>query len=239
MTIIPTLDILDGNIVRLRQGRFDDVTNYGGSLRDRLLEFQIAGITHVHIVDLSAAKGDDPQLDVIGRAADNLCIKIQLGGGLRTIERVQHALVSVADRAVVGTAAFRDETFLAQLARNGLQSRIVIALDLMNNRIRTHGWAAHAGVSRDRFIQHALAYGFCRFLCTDIARDGMMTGPNMDLYRELRDRFQNICLIASGGVGSMEDVKKLESTGAEAVVIGRAFYEGSITMDQIREWNRC
>lgn len=238
MMILPAMDVMKGRVVRLRRGQFQDVTQYSIDVADQLRVFEDAGLARVHIVDLTAAAGDTTQWPLLQDAARGRTIHLQVGGGIRTLDQAIQRL-KVAERIVVGTAAFQDAEFLPQLASLHLQERIVLAVDVEMGRIRTHGWTADAAESPDDFLRRAMKAGFVRFLCTDISRDGMMRGPNVTLYQEWVDRFPELRLIASGGVSSMKDVEQLKVSGVEAVVIGRAYYDGCISLEEIRAWNGC
>lgn len=239
MMIIPAMDVLDGRVVRLRRGSFDDVQEYPVSVPEQLRRFQQAGVSWVHVVDLTAARGSTPQWSLLSAAARKAGVHIQMGGGIRSVNAAMECLKTLADRIVVGTAAVGDPQFLAALAERNVQDRVVIAIDMENRRIQTHGWLLESDTSWEEFVGQALTLGYRRFLCTDISRDGMMCGTHVALYREMVVRFPALRLIASGGVRDVGDFQPLALAGVEAVVVGKAYYEGQISLDQISDWNRC
>jgi phosphoribosylformimino-5-aminoimidazole carboxamide ribotide isomerase len=239
MTIIPAMDVLDGCIVRLRRGRFDDVREYSTSVAEQFRRFQQAGLTWVHVVDLTSARGHESQWTLLSAAAHEVQLRLQLGGGIRSIPAAMQCLETLADRIVVGTAAIEDPEFLPELAAMDVQDRVVIAVDMEEGRIKTHGWQSTSDMSWQTFIARSLDLGFHRFLCTDIARDGMLSGSNIALYRKMTERFSKTRLIASGGVCGIDDFHRLAEAGVDAVVVGKAYYDGKISLEQISEWNRC
>ncbi|MBK1440900.1 1-(5-phosphoribosyl)-5-[(5-phosphoribosylamino)methylideneamino] imidazole-4-carboxamide isomerase [Parapedobacter sp. ISTM3] len=242
MYIIPAIDVLDKKVVRLREGNYDDATIYSVSLEEMIEKYQSNGTEFVHIVDLNGARGDLSNqaylLDIV-RQTD---MKVQYGGGVRSIEKVKELVDAGIHRVVIGTQAITNPEFLDELSKLNQGKRkyadhVVIAIDVLDEVIKYSGWMESSPVKLLDYIDRCLSLGFFRFLCTDINKDGKLGGAGVDLYRKLLDHSPIIKLIASGGISSMEDIYALDAIKVEACVVGKAIYENRITIEQIKEWN--
>lgn len=236
LRIFPAIDLLDGRVVRLRQGRYDDVTVYRDDAVPAARELVAAGATHLHVVDLEAARGGAPQLGVIDAiaAAVGSQVALQVGGGLRAMDAVSSRFASGASRVVLGTAAVRDEPF-ARDACARWPGRVVVAVDAREGRVAIDGWTSTVELGPLDLARRAASWGAAAVLFTAIARDGTGMGPDVAATTDLA-RGVDIDVLASGGVGTLDHVRALaRSRPIAGVVIGRALYEGKVDLgDAIR-----
>ncbi len=227
MIILPAIDLLQGRAVRLRQGNFDSVTDFGEPL-GWLRRWSDEGAKAIHVVDLDGAReGRLAQLDLIRDLAQTP-VRIQAGGGVRTVQDVESLVSAGVWRVVVGTSALQDlETLQEILQRFG--DKIVVALDSRDNRVLTHGWAQSLDASPIDLSTELSRVGASRFAVTDVVRDGMLTEPNYDLLASVV-RASGRPVIASGGVSTLDAVRRLREQGMEAAIIGRALYDGELDL---------
>lgn len=242
MYIIPAIDVLDKKVVRLREGNYDDATVYEVSLEEMIEKYQSNGTEFVHIIDLNGAKGDFSNQSYLFDIVRHTDMKVQYGGGVRSIEKVMELVDAGIHRVVVGTQAITNPTFLDELSKlnrgkHKYADQVVIAIDVLDEVIKYSGWMESSPVKLLDYIDRCLSLGFFRFLCTDINKDGKLGGAGVELYKKLLDHSPIIKLIASGGISSMEDIYALDAIKVEACVVGKAIYENRITIEQIKEWN--
>lgn len=242
MYIIPAIDVLDKKVVRLREGNYDDATIYEVSLEEMIERYQSNGTEFVHIIDLNGAKGDFSNQAYLFDVVRRTDMKVQYGGGVRSIEKVQELVDAGIHRVVVGTQAITNPEFLDELSdlnrgKYKYVDHVVIAIDVLDEVIKYSGWMESSPVKLLDYIDRCLSLGFYRFLCTDINKDGKLGGAGVELYKKLMDHSPIIKLIASGGISSMDDVKTLDAIHVESCVIGKAIYEKHITIEEIKEWN--
>lgn len=235
MLILPAIDLREGACVRLLQGRFDAVTNYGDPFA-QLRQFAEAGATWVHIVDLDGARlGRPAQHELIARLAQETGLKVQSGGGVRTREDVDALLRAGVARVVVGSVAVRRPAEAREWIAAFGADRICIALDVRAAeagwRVATDGWAADGGKTLEEVLGAFPPDELSHALVTDIARDGALSGPNLDLMQAFRALRPDIELQASGGVSTLADLAALKGAGASAAIIGRALYEKRFTLE--------
>ena len=238
--IIPAIDLLDGRVVRLRQGDFQATTDYGDEAVKRLTDYAEAGAPRLHLVDLTGAKNPAArQLPLIRRIVDALPVKVQLqtGGGIRTRDDVKALLDAGVTAVVVGSQAVKAPDVVRQWFTEFGPERIVLALDvrmsdLGSAQVATAGWLETSGALIDDVVKTYLPCGLKHVLCTDIARDGMMTGPSVDLYARLSKAFPQVAWQASGGIASLADVRAAENAGAAGVIVGRALLENRFTVKE-------
>lgn len=229
MILYPAMDLIDGRIVRLRQGRFDEVTTYDREPADALRSFAQAGASWAHVVDLDGAKAGAPaQHELLKSLASASTLFLQVAGGVRSAEHVAALLDAGASRVVVGSLAVRDpQATTALLDRFGAE-RITLSLDVRvegEPMVATHGWQEDSGVT---LWDVAARYPQARhLLLTDIGRDGMLEGPNQTLLAEAVERLPHLAVQASGGVTSLEDLRQLTTAGA---ILGRAMWEGRLDL---------
>ncbi len=239
MKIIPAIDVLDGKVVRLRQGDFAAVTTYGDDPLSYAKACEKAGAKKLHLVNLSAAK--DPSrtsseptfLNLLQRIARETSLEIQVGGGIRTFYDMQMMLDAGASRVVIGTMLFTDPETLRS-AKNLLgANRLIVALDVQGREVRTNGWQRTSGIDLFDACSMVHALGLNDILITDIGKDGMGQGPNIELYADIKRRFPLLRLIASGGVSGIADVRALQSAICDAAVVGKALLENVDLLPQL------
>ena len=240
MVIFPAIDLLDRRCVRLKQGRFDEASVYSDDPAAMALSFVQAGAEWVHVVDLSAAR--DPALSQVGVIAEAIrsvrgssALRFQVGGGLRSRVQAERMLEAGAARVVIGSAAVSDPEMVASLLNDFGPDAVTVALDVRVDDagqacVATHGWREQTGVSVAEALAPLLHAGLRHVLCTDIARDGMMTGPNVNLYRSLLKEFPTLSIQASGGVSGLDDLLVLREAGLPSAIVGKAIYEGAIDL---------
>jgi phosphoribosylformimino-5-aminoimidazole carboxamide ribotide isomerase len=238
MQLIPAIDIKDGRCVRLLRGEFDRETRYALDPRALARSYREAGAAWLHIVDLDGARsGQRGNAELIAAIAAAAPLSIQLGGGIRSEDSLATAL-ECADRVVIGSLAVTDpETVAGWLERYGPE-RIALGLDVRLDangipRITTHGWTEDAGVSLDQAIARFVDAGLRHVLCTDVARDGALSGPNVELYRTVRTDWPGIALQASGGIRSSDDLETLAAIGVAGAISGKALLEGNIRLEEV------
>ncbi len=242
MYIIPAIDILDGKVVRLREGDYNQKTEYNVSIEDMIEQYRSNGTDFIHIIDLNGAKGDFSNQKALFDIIKKTDMKVQYGGGIRTIEQVTNLLDAGIHRVIVGTQAISNPDFLPQLSeafakKDDYANRIVIAIDVLDEVIKYSGWMESSPIKLMDYVDKCLALGFFRFLCTDINKDGKLGGTAVDLYKKLLDHSPMIKLIASGGVSSMADIEELAQLPIRSVVVGKAIYENRISIEEVKNWN--
>ncbi len=234
MQIIPAVDLMNGQCVRLTKGDFTLYKEYSDHPIDAVKGFLDQGAPWIHLVDLDGARSGSPQqTELIAQVLERFPDRIQVGGGIRTAEQVKFLLEKGARRVVLGSVAVREPEALIQWARELGPERFLVAIDLSEGQLATEGWKrVDSSRAIEPLVSEFIENGILNFLSTDISRDGGMLGPNIELYRKYVSRFANAKWTASGGVGQIEDLLALKSIGVEAVIIGKALYEGRFTLEQ-------
>lgn len=235
MNIIPAIDLKEGQCVRLLKGDFSQITRYDINPIDVARAYKNSGATQLHIVDLDGAKNQTiAQNQLITNIAQSAALTVQTGGGIRTQEQINTLLSNGIQRIVIGSLAVNNPTLINEWRKKFGNDRIVIALDvrLINDDYycATQGWKINSGVKLwECLAGHPnLSY----LLCTDIDLDGTLRGPNIDLYKKIKDRYPNLKLQASGGIGRLMDLKKLSELDIDSVIIGKALYEKCFTLEE-------
>jgi phosphoribosylformimino-5-aminoimidazole carboxamide ribotide isomerase len=240
MELIPAIDLKGGRCVRLLKGDFAAETVYSNEPQTVLDRYVALGASRVHIVDLDGAKdGQQPNREIVMSLAARQSAKLQVGGGLRSLSRVKAYLDSGVERAVIGSLAVTAPDEVSGWFREVDPRRIVLALDVRIDAsgtplLTTHGWQDTSTTSLWTAVDRFLSDGLTHVLCTDISRDGALSGPNVVLYREAVQRFPNIWWQASGGVASGADLKALDEVGVAAVISGKAMLENKISIEELR-----
>lgn len=232
MKIFPAIDLKNGRCVRLLNGDFNQVTEYNSDPIEQAIIFKSKKLNFLHIVDLDGAEtGKQLNQEIIKEILKISDISIQVGGGIRSIEKIENMLNMGVARVIVGTAIFNGD-FLTDLEKNFESKQIVLALDFkIQNQIPTiftHGWQDNSNISLHDFLNNHLF--FKNILATDISLDGAMEGPNFDVYKEILELFPALNLIASGGIRSLEDLNKLKVLNLKEAVVGKAIYEKNISL---------
>ncbi len=237
-TVYPALDIREGRVVRLLQGDYAQQTTYGDDPLPRANAFAAAGASWMHLVDLDAARAGGYTLaPLLSAIASESGLKVQTGGGIRRRDDVARLLDAGAARVVVGSVSVREpETVIGWLQAFGAE-RLTIALDARQANdgrwlLPVHGWTETADVTLDVLAQRYAQAGMRHLLCTDIARDGMLSGPNIDLYRHLSNLLPGVAVQASGGVRSAADVADAKAVGCGGAILGKALLEGRMTLQE-------
>lgn len=239
--IIPAIDLIDGCVVRLHQGNYGARRDYGEDPLVRLQRYQASGAQLLHIVDLTGAK--DPkarQIPLLRELLGSLSIPVQTGGGIRSADDVRSLLDAGAARVVVGSAAVKRTDEVAGWMKTFGADKLVLALDVRINKagnaeVAVSGWQENSGVLMDNLIRAFEPAGLRYVLTTDISKDGTLAGPNTALYAKLAQTFPNIDFQASGGIGSLDDIRAVSHTGAAGVIVGRALLEGKFTLEEAIE----
>ncbi|MEM7040255.1 MAG: 1-(5-phosphoribosyl)-5-[(5-phosphoribosylamino)methylideneamino]imidazole-4-carboxamide isomerase [Bacteroidota bacterium] len=237
MKIIPAIDIMDGKCVRLRQGDFAQKTVYSDDPIEMARSFEAHGLSYLHVVDLDGARnGRICNADVLARIAAATDLKIDFGGGIRTDSDLQLALDSGAQQVNLGSIAVREpETVMRWLGRYG-GDRLLLGADCRQRQIMVDGWQSSAAMDLLAHIRRFIPYGLQTVVCTDIARDGMLTGPSTALYKELIAE-TGLNIIASGGVSSLADLAELQAAGCRGAILGKALYENRISLPDLQQFS--
>ena len=229
MLIFPAIDIIGGRVVRLAKGDYAQVTVYGDSPLEVARAFEAAGATCIHMVDLDGAKsGTTPNLEAVLAVARDTSLFVEVGGGVRSMEVVRAYLDGGVDRVIIGTAAVTDPAFLAE-AVAAYGERVAVGVDLRDGFVAIHGWTETSALDGVEFCRQLEAAGVRTVIVTDISRDGVLSGCNVELYRRLGASC-GLRVTASGGVSSLEDVRALAGMGLYAAIVGKAYYEGRIDL---------
>ncbi|MBS1913760.1 MAG: 1-(5-phosphoribosyl)-5-[(5-phosphoribosylamino)methylideneamino]imidazole-4-carboxamide isomerase [Bacteroidetes bacterium] len=239
MLIIPAIDIYGGHAVRLRQGSYASRTVYHESPLAAAGEFAAAGFGYLHLVDLEgAADGTVTNWDTLAEILALDGVSGEVGGGVRTVDEIERLIELGADRVVVGSVAAENPSLLREWVEEFGAARIAVALDLRDGEVATRGWRQMVPVTPAGLVGYAAEVGLQTVICTDIVRDGMLAGPNVDLYAGLVHEFPSLSFIASGGISSTDDLTALDAAGVAGAVIGKAIYEGSLTLEDLAGWVR-
>ena len=231
MILYPAIDLYDGMAVRLRQGRYDDMTVYDRDPKSLALRMRDAGATHLHMVDLEGARsGSTVNLRLIEQIAGTSGLFIELGGGIRSMDTIRRYLDCGISRAILGTAAVEDESLLRE-ALETFGEQIAVGVDLKDGFVAVRGWEEKSSWTAETFFEHLTELDVRTVICTDISRDGVLAGSNHELYETLTARFP-IDLIASGGVSSLDDIWGLRALGMSGAILGRAYYSGAVSLEE-------
>ena len=234
MEIIPAIDIIDGKCVRLTEGRYEEKKIYNEKPLDVALQFQDAGLNRLHLVDLDGARtGAVKNWKVLEKIAGKTNLVIDFGGGIKTVQDLDIVFNSGAAYATVGSVAVKDEELFSQWLLFYGAAKFLLGADVKDNKIAISGWQEKTELGIFDFISKYAAKDVRQVFCTDVSKDGKLEGPSFDLYKEIVEQFPALHFIASGGVSSMDDIYKLEEIGCKGVIIGKAIYEGRITLKQL------
>ena len=230
MEVIPAIDLRDGRCVRLHQGDFDRETVFSGDPLAVARRWQLEGGPRLHLVDLDgAATGKPAHLAIISAIVNALDIPVQVGGGIRSAETAKAWLDAGVDRVVIGTAAVRNPPMVAEVCRDYGAGRVVVSVDARDGMVALQGWQEASEVSVLELAGQMAELGVERLLYTDIARDGMLTGLDLEANASLVKE-TGMAILASGGVASVDDIRNLVPTGVEGVIVGRALYTGAVSL---------
>ncbi|OCG19339.1 1-(5-phosphoribosyl)-5-[(5-phosphoribosylamino)methylideneamino]imidazole-4-carboxamide isomerase [Gilliamella apicola] len=236
--IIPALDLIEGSVVRLHQGDYAKKRNYGNNPLLRLQDYEKQGAKLLHLVDLTGAKNPTArQISLIQTLINGVQVPIQVGGGIRTEKDIQSLLSAGAARVVIGSTAIKQPELVKMWFTKYGAERLVLALDVRidkqgNKYVAIHGWQEDSKQTLEQVIEDYLPYGLQHVLCTDISKDGTLSGSNIKLYQEISQKYPQIAFQASGGIGQLNDVKALQNSGVAGVIVGRALLEGKFTVQE-------
>ena len=230
MNIIPAIDLIGGKAVRLKKGDYNEVTVYNDDPTEVAKSFERSGAPFMHIVDLDGAKdGSVANFDTIRRIVASTSLFVEVGGGIRSMDTVKKYMDIGVQRVIIGTAAVKDPAFLAE-AVAAYPENIAVGIDVKDGTVAIKGWTELSDFSCFDFCERMQAVGVKTVICTDISKDGMMSGTNLELYAELQKRFE-MNFIASGGVSSLDDVKQLAKMDIYGAIIGKALYTGAVRLE--------
>lgn len=232
--LVPAIDMIEGKCVRLTQGDYDTQKIYNESPLEEAKQFQDAGVTRLHMVDLDGAKaGHIVNYRMLEKVASHTDLSIDFGGGLKSDDDLHIAFDCGAQMVTGGSIAVKNpDLFLSWITRYGSE-RIILGADAKEKKIAISGWKEGTAIDLIPFIKDYQSKGISKVICTDIARDGMLQGPAVKLYQEMQQEMPGLYVIASGGVSSMGDIERLEEANIPAVIFGKAIYEGRISLKEI------
>jgi len=233
MTIYPAIDIRGGKCVRLKQGRYDDITIFSDDPVKMALQFQNAGAKYLHVVDLDAARGDSDNREIIKAIAKELGIPVQVGGGIRTMADIEEVLGFGVSRVIIGTSAVKDPEMVKEAVEK-FGNRIAVGIDARNSFVAIEGWEKTSQLKAVEHAKNMEALGVQTIVYTDIATDGMLAGPNILAMSEMVRKVR-IDVIASGGVASLKDIRRLKEVGVAGVIVGKAIYTGDVDLRKALE----
>ena len=234
MIIFPAIDLFDKKAVRLYKGDYQNMTVYSENPIEIAHDFENSGATHIHMVDLQGAKdGTTPNIDIVKQVATETNLFVEIGGGIRTMETVEKYLSAGVGRVILGTAAVTDGEFLkAAVSKYG--DKIAVGADVKDGYIAIKGWVEKSKITLEDFLSDMQSIGVKYIICTDISKDGAMRGTYLELYKQLSQKYL-MNITASGGVSSLDDVKKLREMDIYGAIIGKAYYIGAINLKDALE----
>ena len=233
--LIPAIDIIDGKCVRLTKGDYGQKKVYNDDPVAQAKEFEKLGMKRLHVVDLDGAKAKHVvNVDVLRGITAATGLKVDFGGGIKSDDDIEKAFAAGASLVTIGSIAVsQPDTFMRGLDRYGAD-KVILGADVRNGLVSINGWKEDTSEKLLPFLARYVKAGVKNVLCTEISRDGTLSGPSTDLYREVMEAFPGIHLIASGGVGRNEDIIELDEAGIPAVVFGKAWYEGKINLEELK-----
>lgn len=238
MEIVPAIDILDGKCVRLTKGDYNSQKVYNEDPLEVARMFESYGIHRLHLVDLDGARNSHIiNHQVLRKIASQTGLKVDFGGGVKTDQDLAIAFENGASMVTVGSAAVSHPERVDKWLQMYGPSKIILGADVRNGNISVNGWKEDSPLGLSEFLKDYTGKGIRQVLCTDINRDGMLQGPAIELYRNILQEFPGTHLIASGGVSSMQDLVELKNAGLPAAIVGKAFYEGRITLEQLASFS--
>ena len=235
--LIPAIDIINGQCVRLTKGDYDQKTVYRDSPAEVAKEFEQIGFKRLHVVDLDGAKSKHiVNSSVLRRITTETQLTVDFGGGIKTNEDIEKAFTAGASMVTIGSVAVTNpELFMGWIEKYGAE-RIILGADVRYGKISINGWKENSAEDLLPFLRKYIDAGVRNVLCTEISKDGTLSGPAISLYKEMMEAYPKLHLIASGGVSSIDDIKALDSAGIPAVVFGKAIYEGKINLNELWDW---
>ena len=234
--IIPAIDIIGGKCVRLTKGDYDKQRTYADNPAEMAAELESLGARRLHVVDLDGAKSRHiVNTATLEQITERTNLVVDFGGGIKSEDDIEQAFRFGASMVTVGSVAVTDKALMQRWIDTYGAERIILGADVRDGRISVNGWKEDSQEEIADFLEYYINKGVTKVLCTDISRDGTLMGPSLKLYRKILQRFPDLYLIASGGVSGVGDIRELDSAGVPAVVFGKAFYEGRISKEELRD----
>jgi phosphoribosylformimino-5-aminoimidazole carboxamide ribotide isomerase len=234
MRIIPAIDIIDGKCVRLTQGDYTQKKIYHEEPLDVAKSFEAAGLTHLHLIDLDGAKlGKVVNWKVIEKITAQTRLHVDFGGGIKSTEEITTLLNLGVTQVNIGSIAVQEPGKIVEWLGKFGADKIILSADVKSEMISINGWQNNASINIVAFLRDYVQKGIEHVTCTDIATDGMLTGPNVELYKKILLSFPQLHLIASGGVSNVDDLHELKLIGVDGVIVGKAIYEGKISLEEL------
>lgn len=234
MIIVPAIDLIDGQCVRLTKGDYNTTKVYNNNPVEVAQEFENAGLTHLHLVDLDGArKREVVNWQVLEDIAKNTQLKIDFSGGLSSSDQVKRALDLGAYKVTVGSVAVKKLGMFKDWLKTFGADKIILGADVLDNNIAIHGWESVSDVNILSFLNGYYRWGVRHVMCTDVSKDGMLQGPAIDLYKSILGKYPKVELVASGGVSNLQDLKDLKEIGCAYAIVGKAIYEGRISLEEL------
>lgn len=234
MKIIPAIDIIEAKAVRLTQGDYNQKTEYNNDPVAVAKAFESVGIERLHVVDLEGAKASKPvNLDTLKAIATKTSLEIDFGGGVKSNESIELAFQAGAHQVTAGSIAVKDKDLVKSWVAQYGADKIILGADVKDEKIAINGWQEDSGIGLFQFLEEYAAFGIEYCICTDVSKDGLLQGPSFELYEKIQKQFPDLKLIASGGVSSMDDLIRLHDMGLYGCIVGKAYYEGRISLKEL------
>ena len=237
INVIPAIDLIDGKCVRLTKGDYNQKKQYDASPLDMALRYQDIGIRRLHVVDLDGAKSSSPKnLHVLEEIAIRTSLEIEWGGGIKSDQALYDAYNAGADYLIIGSVAVSKPDLFARWLDEYGGNRLILGADVNDGRVAINGWLKKSDQTIDALIDRFIPHGLSEVICTDISKDGMLQGPTFDLYARLQAKYPEQDIIVSGGISKMDDIRRLDEMNLRHVIVGKAIYEGRITLEELKQW---
>ena len=234
MEIIPAIDIIDGQCVRLTKGDYDQVTRYSDDPAQVARDFELAGISRLHVVDLDGAKARHVvNIDTLRNITSVTGLSVDFGGGVKTREDLELVLAAGAKQVTAGSTAVSDKEEVKKWIEEFGPDKIILGADVLDGKVMVSGWQQSSGEELMDFLDYYVQLGIQYVICSDISKDGVLAGPSFELYEAIQLRFPTLHLIASGGVSGKDDLIRLKRQGLYGAIVGKAFYEGRLTLEEL------
>ena len=237
INVIPAIDLIDGKCVRLTKGDYNQKKQYDASPLDMARRYQDIGIRRLHVVDLDGAKSSSPKnLHVLEQIAIGTSLEIEWGGGIKSDQALYDAYNAGADYLIIGSVAVSKPDLFARWLEEYGGNRLILGADVNDGRVAINGWLKKSDQTIDALIDRFVPNGLREVICTDIAKDGMLQGPTFDLYARLQEKYPEQDIIVSGGISKMDDIRRLNEMNLRHVIVGKAIYEGRITLEELKQF---
>ena len=237
INVIPAIDLIDGKCVRLTKGDYNQKKQYDASPLDMALRYQDIGLRRLHVVDLDGAKSSSPKnLHVLEEIATRTSLDIEWGGGIKSDEALRDAFNAGAGHLIIGSVAVSKPDLFARWLGEYGGNRLILGADVNEGRVAINGWLEESEQTIDALIDRFISHGLHEAICTDISKDGMLQGPTFELYARLQEKYPEQDIIVSGGISKMGDIHRLNEMNLRHVIVGKAIYEGRITLEELKLW---